>query len=290
MTGAVGSDDEQTEGEQVMSRRVMIGLLVLSAVAFLSTEANAGCATIAGKRVCASWITGGSEIGIVTAEGFIPNNGACPDVVSSQGETAFPPPCEFEFCGDFAENIVIQQVPAPVAAVTLRLVGTIDNTPGSPRCGLGPTDDPTCDIRGVVFCGDSGDPKDKHGDKHEDKHTGHNDSGRKRATTDGPLTVFAPGFAQVDQFAAGAEGRHFAGFRFQINPFEQGQLCNVDTEGAFRSFVALEGFFEACVVPFGNEFCDTDPLLEQCTCVREFCRVNAPSSPDDVQQYQCQPV
>ena len=280
-----------------MSRRVMIGLWILGAVAFLATEASAGCTTIGGRRVCAAYITGGSEIGIVTAEGYAPNNAACPAVVAAQG-ACDPEDCECnnscEGSGDgggdvigLTANVGIQQVPA--AAVTLKLVGTIDPSPGDGlRCGLNANDDQTCDIRGVVFCGDSGDPKDKHGDKHEGKHTGHTDSNRKRATTDGPLTVNAPGFAQVDPTAAGGEGRHFAGFRFQINPVEQANLCNA-AEGEFRTFVALEGFFEACVVPSSNFFCDPN-AAEPCTCVKEFCTVGPPASPDDVQKYQCRPV
>jgi hypothetical protein len=273
----------------------MIGLWILGAVAFLATEASAGCTTIGGKRVCAAYITGGSEIGIVTAEGYAPNNGACPDVVTTQAFCA-PNDCEcndtcgIDSTGDIrlTSSIGIQQA-VPAAAVTLKLVGTVDTVPGDGlRCGLGPDDDQTCDIRGVVFCGESGDPK--HGDNHPGKHLGHSNSGRKRAVTDGPLTVNAPGFAQVDPTAAGGEGRHFAGFRFQINPLEQANLCNVATEGEFRTFVALEGFFEACVVPPTNFFCDTDPTAEQCTCVREFCTVGPPGSPDDVQKYQCRPV
>ena len=53
-----------------MSKRIMIGLFALSVVAFLRTEANAGCAVIAGFQICASWITGGSEVGLVTTQGF----------------------------------------------------------------------------------------------------------------------------------------------------------------------------------------------------------------------------
>jgi hypothetical protein len=293
-----------------MFRRVMIGLWTLGAVALLATDASAGCATIGGKRVCASYITGGSEIGIVTAEGYTPNKSACPAVVTTQSGVpeacnnfedeggpsfceCFPdsPSCEI----DLTRSLVIQQdtpsPPVPAAAVTLKLVGTIDKVPDSRRCGLGPDDDQTCDITGVVFCGDSGDPKDKHGDKHDGKHTGHTGGTRQRETTAGPLTVNAPGFAQVDPTASGGDGRHFAGFRFQINEPEQVRLCDAGTEGEFRTFVALEGFFEACVVPATNFFCDTgDPTQEQCTCVREFCTVGPPRSPDEIQQYQCRPV
>lgn len=280
-----------------MSRRVIIGLWILCAVAFLATEASAGCATIGGKRVCASYITGGSEIGIVTAEGFAPNQGACPAVVATQEGVCSPYDCECNnTCGDgpvLTSNIGILQA-EPAAAVTLRLVGTIDTLPGDGvRCGLGPTDDQTCDIRGVAYCGAGADSKPKHGDKHADKHTGHSDSQQHRAVTSGPLTVFAPGFAQVDPSAKAGEGRHFAGFRFQINPVEQNNLCNVVEDGAFRTFVALEGFFEACVIPnpLTNPTCLEDvPEADRCTCVREFCTVGPPSSPDEVQPYQCRPV
>jgi len=44
-----------------MSRRIMIGLFVLSMVAFVRTEAHAGCAVIAGFQICASWITGSAK-------------------------------------------------------------------------------------------------------------------------------------------------------------------------------------------------------------------------------------
>jgi hypothetical protein len=288
-----------------MFRRVMIGLWMLGGIALLATDANAGCASIGGKRVCASYITGGSEIGIVTAEGYAPNNAACPAVFTTQSGCT-PGDCECNnTCGGgdgdgggtgdgggIGLASFSTAATAPAAAVTLRLVGTVDTVPGDGLgCGLSATNDQTCDIRGVVFCGDGGDSKPKHGDKHEGKHTGHSNSGRRNAVTDGPLTVDAPGFAQVDPTASGGDGRHFAGFRFQINPLEQANLCNVATEGEFRTFVALEGFFEACVVPPTNFFCDsTDPMAEPCVCVREFCTVGPPSSPDDVQKYQCRPV
>src|SRR5439155_112478 len=58
--------------ENVMSKRVLIGLFALGVVAFLWTEANAGCAVIAGFQVCASWITGGSQVGLVKTQGFTP--------------------------------------------------------------------------------------------------------------------------------------------------------------------------------------------------------------------------
>src|SRR5947208_10197042 len=69
--------------ENVMSKRIMIGLFALSVVAFLRTEANAGCAVIAGFQICASWITGGSEVGLVTARGFNDVGQSC-DVLTTQ--------------------------------------------------------------------------------------------------------------------------------------------------------------------------------------------------------------
>src|SRR5438874_2091454 len=44
-----------------MFRRIMIGLFVLSMVAFVRTEAHAGCAVVAGFQICASWITGSAK-------------------------------------------------------------------------------------------------------------------------------------------------------------------------------------------------------------------------------------
>src|SRR3989442_2452692 len=55
--------------EDVMSKRVLIGLFALGVVAFLWTEAHAGCAVIAGFQVCADWITGGSAASVLTVEG-----------------------------------------------------------------------------------------------------------------------------------------------------------------------------------------------------------------------------
>lgn len=43
--------------------------LIVVSVGLLENEANAGCATISGKRVCASWITG-SNIDTITATGL----------------------------------------------------------------------------------------------------------------------------------------------------------------------------------------------------------------------------
>jgi hypothetical protein len=48
----------------------LIGLcFIVMSVAFLKSEANAGCATIGGKRICAAWITG-SNIDTITATGI----------------------------------------------------------------------------------------------------------------------------------------------------------------------------------------------------------------------------
>jgi hypothetical protein len=45
-----------------MLKRVMVGLIVMSAAASMSfDDAEAGCALIAGKRMCAAWIKGSAK-------------------------------------------------------------------------------------------------------------------------------------------------------------------------------------------------------------------------------------
>jgi hypothetical protein len=56
-----------------MSRKLGVTLLgvcvSVMSVAFLESEANAGCATIGGKRICAAWITG-SNIDTISVNGI----------------------------------------------------------------------------------------------------------------------------------------------------------------------------------------------------------------------------
>src|SRR5439155_16496625 len=122
--------------ENVMSKRIMIGLFALSVVAVLRTEANAGCAVIAGFQICASWITGGSEVGLVTTQGFTAFAGVQSCAVTTN---ATPPSTEL---------VALQ---APASPVNFKLAGTVPTT-ASPQCGLDSPND-QCDIRGVVFCG-----------------------------------------------------------------------------------------------------------------------------------------
>ena len=263
-----------------MSKRIMIGLFALSVVAVLRTEANAGCAVIAGFQICASWITGGSEVGLVTAQGFGDVAQSC-QVVTTQGQ---PAPCPYETC----ITPSVQQVGA-AAPVELRLVGTIRDPSVSRPCGLGATDNEFCDIRGAVFCGPSLPPAiltlplgalttstttfgwpdgvDEDDDKDHPR--------ARRVTTPGPLRASADSLGQVD-----GSGRNFAGFRFQISPTEQRNLC---PGREFVTFIAREGFFEACIV-------DARCPGGQC-CIRERCTVNTDSiGPDDPRVYRCQPV
>jgi len=69
-----------------MSRRIMIGLFVLSMVAFPRTEAHAGCADFAGFFICASWITGSAKC-LASTSDTLAISGRC-----EIGGTLNPPP------------------------------------------------------------------------------------------------------------------------------------------------------------------------------------------------------
>src|SRR5207247_2022965 len=108
-------------------------LFALGVVAFLWTEANAGCAVIAGFQVCASWITGGSQVGLVKTQGFTP--------------AQFAQSCNVTTNASPTEEFVASQTSMPASMVDLKLVGTVGT-----NCGLAPNNE-SCRIRGVVFCG-----------------------------------------------------------------------------------------------------------------------------------------
>lgn len=272
-----------------MPKRIIIGLLVLSAAALLWTDAHAGCITIPqpnGTRFCASYITGGSEIGLLTVESSptTPEDQAVPPVcavVTSQG------PGSGEGDGPILLTAGIAQA-AVFPPIELKLAGTVKPT-GTPRnappCGLGPTDNQLCDIKGVVFCGSSttghrnNNQQGQHDDDDDDDDNNGGASGR-RATTQGPLLVTAGGLSQVDPTARGGLGRGFAGFRFQLSPEEQLRLCPGPASDpfttTFRTFVAEQGFFQARV----ND-----------KCLREKCSVNVNGlQPDDPRIYSCQRI
>jgi hypothetical protein len=209
--------------EEVMAKRVVIGLFVLSLMAVGGGIADAGC--IGNPPFCAAWITGsGMPTGLVTRQtaGVPQNELACPSVVTFQDGGGEGGGEEFTL----AAGIIIQQITTP--AINLRLVGTIPTTE-SPQCGLTNAGE-FCDIAGVAICGNSV---------------------NKKATTPGPLRVSSPnGFGQTDGSTDNAN------FRFQLGQFEQDQLCPGDS---FIAFFAREGFFEACVgADCLQEFCKVD--------------------------------
>jgi len=244
-----------------MSKRVLIGLFALGVVAFLWTEANAGCAVIAGFQICASWITGGSAIGSVA---FEPPAGS-PDMTN--------PAC-FVAPGGFGEGSgALAALSLP--GVDLRLVGTVGQ-----NCGLGATENQSCDINGVAFCAP---PSTVAIARHDDEDDVDHQRGIP-ANVKGPLTVHAEGFSQTDPDARGGAGRSFAGFRFQLPKAEQDRLCPTPmtipagTTGGFQTFVPRKGFFEACV---------TSPGTTTVTrCLREFCAVKI-GGPNDAHVYGC---
>ncbi len=252
-----------------MSKRIMIGLFALSVVAFLRTEANAGCAVIAGFQICASWITGGSEVGLVTTQGFTAFAGVQSCVVATNAtptETAL---------------VALQ---APASPVNFKLAGTVPTT-ASPQCGLDSPND-QCDIRGVVFCGAPQPPitmmlpltalttdmttfgwPDHHDDDNDMDHPR-----ARRATAHGPLFADAGDPGQSD-----GSGRTFSGFRFELSAAERDRLC---AGREFITFIAREGFFQACV--------GVDPNR---VCVRERCTVDVNGiGPDDPRIYRCRPL
>ena len=266
-----------------MSKRIMIGLFALSVVAVLRTEASAGCAVIAGFQVCASWITGGSEVGQISAQGFNQVAPACPTVVAEQGSGSGSSEAPA-----FSTAAIAQPEAGPV---TLKLAGTVGD-----HCGLDSPND-QCNIRGVAFCGASDPPIaltlplaalttattfgwPDHVDEDDDR-----DHPRaRRVTTIGPLTVRSPdGLGQVDF----SSQRNFAGFRFQINgadkfPNEQAKLC---PGREFITFIAREGFFEARASIASGDNAGRD------VCVRERCTVDLNGiGPDVPRVYRCQPL
>jgi len=230
-----------------MSKRVLIGLFALGVVAFLWTEANAGCAVIAGFQVCASWITGGSQVGLVKTQGFTP--------------AQFAQSCNVMTNASPTEEFVASQTSMPASMVDLKLVGTVGT-----NCGLAPNNE-SCRIRGVVFCGPP-DPSitmtlpltalttdiftfgwpDNHDDDNDFDHPR-----ARRATTASPLFANAPTPGQDD-----GSGGTFSGFRFELSRAEQDTLCN---GRQFITFLAREGFFEACVGVEPNRPC----VRERCT-------------------------
>jgi hypothetical protein len=177
-----------------MLKQFLIAIFAISLVAILWTDANAGCTTISGTRVCASWITGsGMPTGLVTQkpEGNNlpqPSNNACQDVFTDQG-------------GGEEEFLVTLSATTAAPDITLKLAGTAGT-----NCGLGGSQNDDCDIMGTAVCGAST---------------------KKNVTTPGPLTVFSPGFAQTDN------STNSANFRFQLSSFEQDYLCGPDTFIAF---------------------------------------------------------
>jgi hypothetical protein len=240
------------EKEKLMSKRLILGLLTLGAIAFLGTEAHAGCCC--DPLLCASWINGsGMPTGLVTAAagpgGFAPSETSCPGVLEFQGsgEIGIDSGVLISQDGRAVISQVEPPVPPVVTSVTLRLVGT-----EGVACGL--FGNQACDIRGVAVC---------------------ENSVHRNVETPGPLEVFAPGFAQSDSSQFG--GTNNANFRFQLDPFQQAELCPDDT---FVAFFAREGFFEACV----NSTIGT-------SCVREFCRVDVGGIQRDVPRtYNCKPI
>jgi hypothetical protein len=260
-----------------MSKRIMIGLFALSVVAFLRTEANAGCAVIAGFQICASWITGGSEVGLVTARGFNDVGQSCDVLTTQAGQPSGEP------IGEGSGSAAPSILQTTVATVDLKLAGTVPTTAGQ-QCGLDAPND-QCDIRGAAFCGASEPPMaltlplaalttattfgwPDGVDNDDDK----NHPRARRATTLGPLTASSPLLGQND-----SSNRSFAGFRFQITGDEQTTLC---PGREFLTFIAREGFFQACV--------GVDPDR---VCVRERCTVDVNGiGPDDPRVYRCRPL
>lgn len=220
-----------------MSKRLILGLLLIVG-AIAVLGTEAHAGCCCDPLICASWITGsGMPTGLV-------------EVPTGPGgfepsDNACPGVIESQGVGsgegDFGFGVL--QAGTPVTSLTLRLVGTV-----GVNCGL--DGNQSCDIEGVAVCGGSV---------------------NKKAETPGPLTVDSDAFAQTD-FSTNA-----ANFRFQLNTFQQEQLCPDDT---FVAFFAREGFFEACVNGTGPN-----------NCVREFCRVDVGGIQRDVPRtYNCKPI
>jgi hypothetical protein len=141
-------------------------------------------------------------------------------------------------------------------SLTLRLLGNSRKGCGFKEFGK----DETCDIEGVAVCGTFTSETFK----------------AKKVTIPGPLNICSPGgFAQSDGIT------NSANFRFQIDdPTQQLALCE-KTGKPFQSFIAREGFFEACVSDGTNSYCN-----------KQFCKVDLDdiedNSNDDVPLvYKC---
>ena len=242
-----------------MSKRVLIGLFALSVVALLRTDANAGCAVIAGFQICADWITGGSAASVLAVEA----PAGTPDTTSSSACVVTTNPSESI---TFSPSALLTT--ASLSPVSLKLVGTVGM-----NCGLGTTDNQTCLIDGVVFCAPPSTVASAGDDEDDLNHTR-----GLRATVPGPLTVQAAGFSQTDPTARMGSGRSFAGFRFQVPALQQDLLCPATTTGGFQTFVPRKGNFEACVTNAGTT-----------RCLREFCQVKV-GGPNDVKTYGCRNI
>jgi hypothetical protein len=241
-----------------MYKQLVIGLVVIGALAVWRTDANAGCIPLGdGSLYCASWITGsGDPTGLVTQKpnGSTPvttfNNNACGDVFTTSPCSGYE--CEGE--GGFASFLAKTSVTNPSTSnlspgeISFKLAGNVGK-----NCGLGTGQD-SCDISGNAVCGNSV---------------------KKNVTTAGPLEISSPGFGQTDG------STNSANFRFQLDQNAQSALCGSDT---FIAFFAREGFFETCIGdPTGG------PTVDRC--VQEFCKTdNGGIGQDAPRVYNCQPI
>ena len=220
-----------------MSRRIMIGLFVLSMVAFLRTEAHAGCAVVAGFQICASWITGSAKCLASTS-----------DLLAVLGR------CE-------VGGTVLPTSPSPSAAVVPTTCGPIDKTGELAECN----------IQGVLSCANQARVRFESPSLLSGTTQPPSDDGGTTGTPPRFIkrTALVPDgdFDSRLQPAACDSNDCRVTFELDLNKADGETACNAQGLAGFDTFTPATGFMKA-------EFCDgliCYGLIERCTTFPAIC-------------------
>ena len=218
-----------------MSRRIMIGLFVLSMVAFLRTEAHAGCAVVAGFQICASWITGSAKC-LASTSDTLAVSGRC------------------EVGGTVPPTIV-----TPTAATA--------------TCGpIGTTGElAACDIRGVLSCANQASLRFTSPSLLSSTTRPPDDDGGATGTP--PRFIKRTAVVSDRDFDSGLQPAACDSndcrvtFELDLNKADGETACNAQGLAGFDTFTPATGFMKA-------EFCDgliCYGLIERCTTFPAIC-------------------